>query len=49
MPFLSARTSYVAANSLKKRWSGKVLGLNGKGDREGSFKEFDINYQSVST
>ena len=49
MPFLSAGSSYVAVDSLEKSWSRKVLGLNGGGDREGSFRKFDINYQSVQT
>ncbi len=47
MPFLSAGKRYVAADSLEKRWSGKVLGLNGGADREASFKEINVNSQSV--
>jgi hypothetical protein len=49
MPFLSAGTSYVVADSLKKRWSRRVLGLNGGADREGLLKGFHVDYQSVHT
>jgi len=41
--------NYVAADSLEKRWSRKVLSLNGVGERERIFGDFRVNYQSVST
>ena len=47
MPFLSAGKSYVAEDSLEKWWSRKLLSLNGEGDREASFKEINVNSQSV--
>jgi hypothetical protein len=38
MPFISAETIYVVADSILKKWSQRVLNLNGGGNREGSFK-----------
>ena len=49
MPFLSAGASYVVADSLEKRWSQRLLSLNGVGERERIFGDFRVNYQSVST
>jgi len=45
MTFLSAGSTYVAADSLKMRWRRKILSLNAGGDREASFEESNVNYQ----
>jgi hypothetical protein len=47
MPFLSAGKSYVAADSLEKWWSRKLLSLNGEGDREVLLTEIKVNSRSV--
>jgi len=49
MPFLSGGKSYIVADSIKRRWIRNVLGLSGGADREGLFREFKVNYQSMCT